>query len=84
MKTKIFGGIAIVVIAAAIAFNMSLNSNAKSINFRLSQVEALAGENNTIKPYKKVSADCPPPKDYKKSVSCPSGTTDATCSPSDC
>jgi hypothetical protein len=85
MNKKIFGGVLVVAIAVGAMINVNLNNtNSKSINFRLSQVEALASENDEIKPYKKVSTDCPPPKEYKKSVSCPSGTTDATCSSSDC
>ncbi len=45
MKTKIFGGIAIVVIALAVAFNVSLNTG-KTNNaslLALANVEALAG-----------------------------------------
>lgn len=85
MKKKIFGAVVVVAIAVGAMMNVNLNnSTSQSISLRLSQVEALAGENEGIKPYKKVTADCPPPNQYKKSVSCPSGNTDATCSPSDC
>ena len=48
MKTKIFGGIAIVVIALAVAFNVSLNTG-KTNNaslLALANVEALASESS--------------------------------------
>ena len=53
MKTKIFGGIAIVVIALAVAFNVSLNTG-KTNNaslLALANVEALASESTTVKKY---------------------------------
>ena len=50
MKTKIFGGIAIVAIALAVAFNVSLNTG-KTNNaslLALANVEALASEGVTV------------------------------------
>ena len=47
MKTKIFGGIALMAIAAAVAFNVSLNlnkSNNQLSQLALANVEALAGD----------------------------------------
>ena len=60
MKIKIFGGIAIVAIAAAIAFNVSLNlnkSNNQLSQLALANVEALATtEGSTL--YTRVTSDC--------------------------
>ena len=51
MKIKIFGGIALMAIAAAVAFNVSLNLN-KSNNqlslLALANVEALAGDEGSV------------------------------------
>ena len=60
MKTKIFGGIAIVVIALAVAFNVSLNTS-KTNNaslLALANVEALASESGSTSKYQFYNYDC--------------------------
>jgi len=47
MKKKIFGGIAVLAIVAAAAWNVNLGSKTNGMsNVMLANVEALAGENN--------------------------------------
>ena len=91
-KKKIFIGIFAVAIVTLIVVNMSLSgltlNDSKKIMMRLSEVEAYAseagGEIQPIKRYAPITSDCPPPVEYKKSVSCPFGSTASECYSSDC
>jgi hypothetical protein len=86
MKKKILGLMAIIVIAAVAAVNVSISSETSDLSLSgLINTEALGSGETTggTKVYKDSSGDCrlPCTKTWR---SCPSGNDLSTCSASDC
>lgn len=85
MKKKIFVTLVVAVGVAFAGYNvMKSENNGKKLSDLVSaNIEALAGGEIGTGVYKRSTSKCPPPVEYKTSVSCSRGGTE-DCSPSDC